>query len=190
MRASPVEDRVTSLPDGVPQTIEMTATPANDSRPLIANWSTLTRPAPAALSLVLLTAALWVPHRELTELSGEGVFAHFLAITWSTITGAIFLTTVSYLLIGVNEAFGLHYTNKPLPFRRSAYVSFVSYSFAHNVGLNLITGGSAVQRFEPSAPNPIVFGRRQPPPPDQPASVGPLRAQRANLRVPAQTPIR
>lgn len=102
---------------------------------------------PAVLSLAMLGVAVWVLHTELAELSGDQVFAYLRSYPFPTLGLAILLAGVSYLLLGVNEAFGLRYAGKPLSFARAAYVSFISYSFAHNIGLNLLTGGSIRYRM-------------------------------------------
>ena len=109
--------------------------------------ASLQRMAPAAISILLLAAALWVLHGELAELSGDKVAAHLAAIPPATFALAVGLAIASYLLLGLNEAFGLRYAGKSLPLARAMQVSFISYSFAHNIGLNLLTGGSVRYRM-------------------------------------------
>jgi phosphatidylglycerol lysyltransferase len=97
---------------------------------------------PAFFSLSLLALALWALHMELGELNGGILTAELHALRWPAIFISVALTAASYVLLGVNEAFGLRYAGKTLPWLRSAFVSFVSYSFAQNLGFNLLTGGS------------------------------------------------
>lgn len=103
--------------------------------------------APAIVSLVLLVLALWVLHTELGALDGGLLADKLEGIAWPSIVFALALTALSYVLLTINEAFGLRCARKPLPYARAAFVSFVSYSFAHNLGLNLLTGGSIRYRM-------------------------------------------
>lgn len=109
--------------------------------------ATALRVLPALISIALLGAALWILHDELAELSGERVSAFIQSYAAETLAIALGLTIVSYFLLAVSEAAGLWYAGKTLPFRRAAHVSFISYSFAHNIGLNLLTGGSIRYRM-------------------------------------------
>lgn len=120
---------------------------ATNDEPQRRSAQALLKLAPPLLSLALLVVALWVLHTELAELSGDRLAANLESLPWPTLAIALALTVASYLLLGVNEFFGLRYAGKPLPFARAAHVSFVSYSFAHNVGLNLLTGGSIRYRM-------------------------------------------
>ena len=99
------------------------------------------------LIIVLFAAALWIVHREIAHLHWEDIGRAFARLTWREIAGAFGLTAASYLLLTFNEAMGLRYAGQALPYRIVAVISFVSYAFAHNIGLALVTGGSVRYRL-------------------------------------------
>jgi len=56
---------------------------------------------------------------------------------------AIALTIASYLLLTLYDVLALKAICRPLPYRTAALASFTSYTLSHNLGLALLTGGSA-----------------------------------------------
>lgn len=70
----------------------------------------------------------------------------FNALSSVQIAGAIGLTTASYLLLTLYDSAALHVIGRKLPWRTAALASFTSYTLSHNLGLALLTGGSARYR--------------------------------------------
>ena len=70
----------------------------------------------------------------------------FDALSTAQIAGALALTATSYLLLTLYDSFALHILGKTLPWRTAALASFTSYTLSHNLGLALLTGGSARYR--------------------------------------------
>ncbi|UKK82880.1 bifunctional lysylphosphatidylglycerol flippase/synthetase MprF [Sphingopyxis sp. BSN-002] len=70
----------------------------------------------------------------------------FNALSSMEIAGAIGLTTASYLLLTLYDSAALHVIGRKLPWRTAALASFTSYTLSHNLGLALLTGGSARYR--------------------------------------------
>lgn len=60
---------------------------------------------------------------------------------------ALALTAASYLLLTFYDVLALQVIGKRLPWRTAALASFTSYTLSHNLGLSLITGGSARYRI-------------------------------------------
>lgn len=60
-------------------------------------------------------------------------------------------TAVSYLLLTLYDVAALRVIDRPLPYRTAAFASFTSYTLSHNLGLALLTGGSARYRVYKSA---------------------------------------
>ena len=60
---------------------------------------------------------------------------------------AIALTVISYVALTWYDRFALQAIGHKLPWRISALASFTSYTLSHNLGLGLITGGSARYRI-------------------------------------------
>ncbi|PQM28797.1 GNAT family N-acetyltransferase [Sphingopyxis lindanitolerans] len=70
----------------------------------------------------------------------------FDALSAAKILGALALTAASYLLLTLYDGFALRVLGKRLPWRTAALASFTSYALSHNLGLALLTGGSARYR--------------------------------------------
>ncbi len=69
------------------------------------------------------------------------------AVSQQRIALSLMLTTGSYLLLTGLDWVALRVVGKPLPWRIAAAGSFTSYTLSHNLGLSLITGGSARLRL-------------------------------------------
>ena len=67
------------------------------------------------------------------------------------ITGALAFTVVSYLTLTLYDVLALRIISKPLPWRTAALASFTSYTLSHNLGVALLTGGSARYRVYSAA---------------------------------------
>jgi len=71
----------------------------------------------------------------------------FNALSNAQIAGALGLTAASYLLLTLYDSAALHVIGRKLPWRTAALASFTSYTLSHNLGLALLTGGSARYRI-------------------------------------------
>lgn len=60
---------------------------------------------------------------------------------------AFALTAASYLALTFYDVLALRVIGRPLPWRTAALASFSSYTLSHNLGLALLTGGSARYRI-------------------------------------------
>ena len=86
-------------------------------------------------------------HRLLGEVHIGDVRAAFAAIGARQLAAALGFTIVSYLTLTLYDVLALRVIGRPLPWRTAALASFVSYTISHNLGLGLITGGSARYRI-------------------------------------------
>ena len=75
----------------------------------------------------------------------------FDALSAGQILAALLLTASSYLMLTLYDRFALHVIERRLPWRTYALASFTSYTLSHNLGLALLTGGSARYRIYRSA---------------------------------------
>lgn len=71
----------------------------------------------------------------------------FNALSDLQIASALGLTAASYLLLTFYDSAALHVIGRKLPWRTAALASFTSYTLSHNLGLALLTGGSARYRI-------------------------------------------
>jgi len=69
------------------------------------------------------------------------------ALTPAQIVLALAFTAASYLALTFYDYLALRVIGRPLPWRTAALASFTSYTLSHNLGLSLLTGGSARYRI-------------------------------------------
>jgi len=103
----------------------------------------------ASIAGVLLLAALgfYALHRLLAEIHLRDLRAALRAMQGWQLIAAFGLTSASYLLLTLYDALALRIIGKPLPWRTAALASFASYTLSHNLGMALLTGGSARYRI-------------------------------------------
>ncbi|MBI1849817.1 MAG: bifunctional lysylphosphatidylglycerol flippase/synthetase MprF [Planctomycetes bacterium] len=96
----------------------------------------------ALLSIVLFAVAIAVLHHELSKFRYEDVRREIADLSFWQIAAALGLTLLSYLLLTEYDAIGFRYIRRPLAYPRIALASFIGYSFSHNIGVALLSGGS------------------------------------------------
>lgn len=109
----------------------------------------ISRPRPMlSVALVALVAALafFALHALTREIRMRDVRAAFHAIAGWQIGCALTLTALSYFTLTFYDYLALRIIDRPLPWRVAALGSFTSYTLSHNLGLALLTGGSARYR--------------------------------------------
>lgn len=94
------------------------------------------------LSLVLFGVALWVVHHALRDHSLHDVMAELRSIPGPKLALAFLFTAASYVILTGYDWLALRHIGRRVPYPKIALSSFVSYVFAHNIGLSLLTGGS------------------------------------------------
>lgn len=92
---------------------------------------------------VLLIVALTALHRLTGQVRLAEVAAAFRAIPPVRLVWAGVFTAASYLALTFYDVVALGIIGRPLPWRTAAIASFTSYTLSHNLGLSLLTGGSA-----------------------------------------------
>jgi phosphatidylglycerol lysyltransferase len=96
------------------------------------------------LGILLFCAAIAVLRHELHAYHYRDVIAHLHALPPHRILLALALTVLSYLALTGYDTLAVRFIRNPLPYRKIALASFISYVFSHNVGLSFL-GGSAVR---------------------------------------------
>ena len=99
------------------------------------------------LSVALFAAAGWALHGALQGHAIDDVAAHLDTLSVRQIAAAIVLTLASYVVLTGYEALAMRHVGCRLPYRKVALGSFVSYVFAHNIGVSLLTGGTVRYRI-------------------------------------------
>jgi phosphatidylglycerol lysyltransferase len=104
----------------------------------------------AALStgfaLLLVGLGLVALQRLTATIHGGEVGAALHALAPAHLLLALGLTALSYVALTFYDMLALRIIGRPLPWRTAALASFTSYTISHNLGLALITGGSARYR--------------------------------------------
>lgn len=117
---------------------------------LLANAMTWGRRNKRVLSIAtaLLVAALGLAalFRLLHSVRPHAVRQAFDTLSAGQIGAALLLTAASYLMLTLYDRFALKVIDRKLPWRTYALASFTSYTLSHNLGLALLTGGSARYR--------------------------------------------
>jgi phosphatidylglycerol lysyltransferase len=97
--------------------------------------------------LVLIILGFVALERLTQEIHFEQVRAAIHALSAGQIALALLCTAGSYLALTFYDVMALRVIGRPLPWRTAALASFTSYTLSHNLGLSLLTGGSARYRI-------------------------------------------
>src|SRR5262245_45603861 len=89
-------------------------------------------------------AAVGLLTHELRHYHLHEVAVALRAISPFRLVVALVLTLLNYVVLSGYDALGLRVVGRPLPYRRTAFASFVSYVIAHNVGASFL-GGAAMR---------------------------------------------
>lgn len=102
--------------------------------------------ATLAAAVIVVAIAVFAIDRLLADVSLRDVRGALHSLSAGQVIAAIVLTALSYLLLTLYDVLALRVIGRPLPWRTAALASFTSYALSHNLGLSLLTGGSARYR--------------------------------------------
>ncbi len=119
------------------------ALPAAAAHPL----ARFTKLALRIVPLVLLVAAFFVLRREFRGLSWTAVARAMDGWGHAAILGALLLSALSFLLMGVVEWLGLRWAGAKLPWGAAISGSFLSGAIGHAIGANLLVAGAVRARL-------------------------------------------
>jgi phosphatidylglycerol lysyltransferase len=94
-------------------------------------------------ALLVATLGLAALFRLLHSVRPHEIRHAFDALSAGQIGAALLLTAASYLMLTLYDRFALQVIGRTVPWRTYALASFTSYTLSHNLGLALLTGGSA-----------------------------------------------
>jgi phosphatidylglycerol lysyltransferase len=103
--------------------------------------------ASIAFAFGLAALGFFALHGLLKEVHLSDLRTAVRALSLWQIAASIALTIVSYILLTFYDVLALNIIGKPLPYRVAGLASFTSYTLSHNLGLSLLTGGSARYRI-------------------------------------------
>jgi len=99
------------------------------------------------LTFLVFVVVLFALNRELHEYHLRDVLGALRAISPAAVVGAVAYTLLSYFSLTLFDVLGLRYAGRPLPYHRSAPVSFIAYAFAHSFSFAALTGAAIRYRF-------------------------------------------
>lgn len=102
---------------------------------------------PALSSLVLFVIALEVLRHEMRAISWRALLLDVLGTSHAQLAAAMLLTFLNYAVLTGYDFLAFAYIKRPLPAKRVAIVSFLSYAIANNVGFAIVSGASVRYRF-------------------------------------------
>lgn len=100
-----------------------------------------------AAALAVAAAGLAALFRLLHSVRPHEIRRAFDALSAGQIGAALLLTATSYAMLTLYDRFALRIIGRPLSWRIWGLASFTSYTLSHNLGLALLTGGSARYRI-------------------------------------------
>lgn len=118
----------------------------------VAHWIQRHRaPLTAAIMLTVAAIGLFALHGLLAEVRLHDIRRAVHMIAPWRLALALSLTAGSYVALTFYDHVALRIVGRPLPWRTAALASFCSYTLSHNLGLSLLTGGSARYRIYTAA---------------------------------------
>ena len=105
----------------------------------------------AGLILVVAVLGFLALHRLLSEVRPTDVRQAISVLTRDRLILSIAFTIFSYFALTLFDVIALRVIGRSLPYRTAAIASFTSYTLSHNLGLSLLTGGSARMRIYAAA---------------------------------------
>lgn len=97
--------------------------------------------------LVMIVLAFTALNTLTHQMRYSQVRAAFHALEPGRVALSLLFTAGSYLALTFYDMLALRTIGRPLPWRIAALASFTSYTLSHNLGLSLLTGGSARYRI-------------------------------------------
>lgn len=95
-----------------------------------------------ALAVLLFSIALFILHHELKKYHYADIVSNLNAIPAERLSLAFVLTIANYFVLTLFDALGIVYVRKRIPYPKVALTSFIGYTFSHNIGLSILSGGS------------------------------------------------
>lgn len=113
----------------------------------VAGWIAHRRGLLIALAVLAVACLGFAAIHKLTqEIRLSEVRLAFDQVGWRQICLSIALTICSYIALTFYDSIALRVIGHPLRWRTAAIASFTSYTISHNLGLAMLTGGSARYR--------------------------------------------
>ncbi|HKK30068.1 MAG TPA: lysylphosphatidylglycerol synthase domain-containing protein [Alphaproteobacteria bacterium] len=119
-------------------------------------WKRLAHLAGILVAVGVGCAAIWVLWKQAQILDYDLVVAQFGALSITSILLALVCTVGAYLTLSIYDSTAFQYIKRSMHFPRIMLVSFIAYSFSHNLGFGAVTGNSIRYRFFSQWKVPVI----------------------------------
>ncbi len=107
---------------------------------------TFSRVAPY-LGAALFLIALLVLRHTLRKYHYHEIIRHIKELPLNDVLLALALTAAGYLVLTGYDAISIYYIRRTLPYRRTAFASYVAYALSHSIGVSTLSGGGVRYRL-------------------------------------------
>lgn len=117
------------------------------STALASNFKQISKLVPVVVSLLLFGLSLWAIAQQLQKYKPQEIINGLQGISSQGLLFAVGLTILNYVFLTGYDALAVRYVRQPLPYRKTALVSVISYAISNSVGLALLSGSAIRYRF-------------------------------------------
>jgi phosphatidylglycerol lysyltransferase len=97
--------------------------------------------APLA-GVALFGIALVAMHHTLRDVHYRDIVRVLRALPRTSVLLALVTTALGYAALTLYDTLACRYVGRPLPYRQTAFASFVGYAFSHTLGIPVVSGGA------------------------------------------------
>ena len=101
----------------------------------------------ATVALILLSIALYVMSKMTAEYHYHDIVKEIRGIAKGQLLTAVAFCAMNYIVLTFYDALAFRYIRNSLEFPKIALTAFVSYTFSHNIGFALLSGGAVRYRL-------------------------------------------
>lgn len=109
--------------------------------------ATFRRFAIPAAAAIILVASLALLFHSLREYRYADIIARVRGYSRGTILAALAVTALSFLELTLYDVLALRYIGERMPYRKTAFVSFLGYVFNLNIGMSILGSSAIRMRF-------------------------------------------
>jgi phosphatidylglycerol lysyltransferase len=95
----------------------------------------------------LFLIALFVLRHTLRKYHYHEIIRHIKDLPSGDVLLALGLTAAGYLVLTGYDAISIYYIRRTLPYRRTAFASYVAYALSHSIGVSTLSGGGVRYRL-------------------------------------------
>ena len=95
------------------------------------------------IGLAITAFAVYFLHKEISQYSFAEIRGAVADIPYWRLLLALLFTAVNYAILTLNDGLALKYIGKKLHWAKIGFASFVSNAISFNLGMSVLTGGSA-----------------------------------------------